>query len=265
MDKLRPIMLKIVFLVLCLIFISRGCRVIEERANGVTTKREDSSYLVLLEAYIVYEKNYFCTGSLISDKFVLTSAYCIFGMNFVNVHVYANKLRDEFEDKRSIYRVTNSDFILAPQFDGLQHLNDVGLIKMPDSFTPKTYITYPQLPSTPLVVGTEIKTYGWGLLKFVDDHAASYKQELPLRILSLAECQEAYPNLNWNNGSEGRLCVKAISGTNCVSDYGSPFVISNVVFGIQSAGQSEACDGDQPNLIQDIFFHAEWIQAQIQL
>ncbi|CAG9801378.1 unnamed protein product [Chironomus riparius] len=258
-------MLKIVFLVLCLIFVSRGCRVIEQRANGVTTKREDSSHLVLLEAYIVYEKNYFCSGSLISPKFVLTSAYCLFGITFVNVHVYANKLRDEFEEKRSIYRVSNSDFMLGPQFDGLQHLNDVGLIRMPDSFTAKTYIAYAQLPTTPLVVGTEIKTYGWGLLKFVDDHAASYKQELPLRILSEVECVEAYPNLNWSQGYQGRLCVKAISGTNCVSDFGSPFIVNNVVFGIQSAGQSEACDGNQPNLIQDVFYHADWIQAQIEL
>ncbi|XP_070502008.1 brachyurin-like [Chironomus tepperi] len=258
-------MLKIVFLVLCLIFVSRGCRVIEERANGVTSKREDSSYLVLLEAYIVYEKKNLCTGSLISPNFVLTSAYCIFGTSFVNVHVYANKLRDEFEDKRSIYRVSSANFILAPQFDHLHHLNDIGLIKMPDSFTPKTYITYPQLPANPLVAETEINTYGWGLLDWKDDHAASYKQELPLKVLNVAECAEAYPNISWTTEYQGRFCGKAISGKNCVSDNGSPFIVNNVVFGIQSAGQLEACDGNQPNLIQDVSHHADWIRAQLEL
>ncbi|KAL7052089.1 hypothetical protein ACKWTF_004761 [Chironomus riparius] len=244
-------MIKIVFIVLCLIYFSLGCRVIEQRANGVTTDRDDTSFLVLLEGFITYDEKIMCSGVFISEKYILTTGHCVNGTLFVNVHVYAHKLRDVYEDKRSIYRIEPENLKI-----GNAHL---ALIKMPDSFEFKTYLKIAKLPTADFEVGTEGKTYGWGLLDYTDDHAAALKQEYSLRFINETECHEAYPDILWNSATF--MCIKALSGTNCVSDNGSPFMVNDIVYGFQSYGQLEACDGNKPNLVQNVFLHIDWIKG----
>jgi len=254
-------MLKYLFLVICLIYLTHGCRVIEQRANGVTTDRDDTSFLVLLEGFISYDEKVLCSGVFIAENYILTTGNCVNGTMFVNVHVYAHRLRDVFEDKRSIYRIERENLKIRNEFDPEHDVfNDVALIKMPDTFVMKNYLKIAKLPNSTFVVGTEGKTYGWGLLNYTDDHAAALKQEYSLRSISNDDCHEAYPNLFWDNGAYGRVCIKALSGTNCVSDNGSPFMVNDVVYGFQSFGQLEACDGNHPNLVQDVFHHLDWIK-----
>ncbi|XP_070501553.1 brachyurin-like [Chironomus tepperi] len=260
-------MFKFVLLVFFIIYYSDGCRVIEQRANGVTTDRDDTSFLVLLEGFITFDEKVLCSGVFISQKYILTTGHCVNGTMFVNVHVYAHRLRDVFEDKRSIYRIEKENLIIRnaqdPQHEDV--FNDIALIKMPDTFVWKDYLKIANLPTTDFVVGTEGKTYGWGLLSYTDDHAAGLKQEYSLRFISNADCHEAYPNLFWDNGAYGRVCIKALSGTNCVSDNGSPFMVNGIVYGFQSYGQLEACDGDHPNLVQDVFYHLSWIKENAEI
>lgn len=252
-------------LLICLISLYQelisACRVIEEKANGIITSRRESSAVVLLEAYVGYDKKYLCSGTLISNEYVLTTRSCVFGSLFVNVHVNAYLLRDEFEDQREIYR--SSEIIIHENPDGLNYINDIALVKL-DSFsnTGKDYITFAQLPTMALADGTIGKTIGFGLLNFVDDHASSRKQELSMQKISAASCESAYSSLTWNNPS-GRICIKRSMGPNCVSDIGSPFIVDNVVYGIQSFGQLPACDSeDVPNGLQDIFHHVDWIKGK---
>lgn len=255
-------MLKFVFLVISLIYLSNGCRVIEQRANGVTTDRNDTSFLVLLEGFRKYDEKVLCSGVFISENYILTTGHCVNGTMFVNVHVYAHRLRDVFENKRSIYRIEKENLIIRNEMDpGHEDVfNDIALIKMPDSFEMKDYLKIAKLPTASYVVGTEGKTYGWGLLDYTDDHAAALKQEYSLRFISNDDCHAAFPEIFWDSGAQGRACIKALSGTNCVSDNGSPFMVNDVVYGFQSYGQIKACNENHPNLVQDVFSHLAWIQ-----
>jgi secreted trypsin-like serine protease len=253
------------FLVIAIIIaLSQSCRVIEEKANGITSERDSNSGFVLIEAYNGFETKYLCSGVLISPQFVLTSANCVFGTTFVNVHVYAYKLRDQFEENREIHRINSTD-ILFNEYNGFDHINDIALIPMPAAFSlsGKTYLNIANIPTSALTEGNQGDTIGWGLLKYSDDNAAALKQQLSLTVISEADCRNAYPTLNWSGGALGRVCVKRTStGTNCVSDSGSPFLSGGMVRGLQSHGQVEACDNqNMPNLIQDVFVHIDWIKS----
>jgi secreted trypsin-like serine protease len=241
--------------------------VIEQKANGVTTDRNDTSFLVLLEGFIDYDQKVLCSGVFISEKFILTAGHCVNETMFVNVHVYAHKLRDVYEDMRSIYKIERNNFTIRNENDPQSEdvFNDIALIRMPDSFQMKNYTKIAQLPTASLAEGIEGKTYGWGLLDYTDDHAAPLKQEYSLRSINDTECHAAYPDVFWNNQAQGRVCIKALSGTNCVSDNGSPFMVNDIIYGFQSYGQLEACDGTQPNLIQDVFYHSGWIRDNTDL
>lgn len=253
-----------ILLALSVVALVQGCRVIEQRANGVELTRTAHPSHVLLEAFVSYDQKYLCSGVLISADYVLTTAYCVLGSMFVNVHVYSYQLRDVFETDREIYR--SSSFIMKPEFDGLTHINDVALVRLPTTLQVETRpYAIAQLPIAGLVRDSLGNAVGWGLLNFKDDNAASTKQEQPMRVLSDDLCRQAYPDL-WNDEASraGRACILRSFGRNCVSDSGSPFMINGVIHGLLSFGQDEACVDALPNGIQEIFTHVPWIRSIIE-
>lgn len=247
--------------ILSLLALGQGCRVIVEKANGVAQPRTTHTSHVLLETFLTYEQKYLCSGVLVSANFVLTTTGCVFGFMFVNVHVNPYKLRDVFEDGREIYRSTEVTFM--PGFDLYNHLNDVALVKLPVTLNvaarPYSIAKLPEA-SNVLVLGTEGKSVGWGLLDFKDDNAAAYKHEQSMKTISDDICREAYPGF-WADevSAQGRLCIQRNFGVNCVSDVGAPFYIGDVVYGLHSFGQKKACDEAYPNGIQEVRAHRDWI------
>ncbi|CRK95546.1 CLUMA_CG009011, isoform A [Clunio marinus] len=242
-----------------------SCRVIEQKANGIEVPRSMHTSQVLLEIFVTYDQKYLASGVLISPDFVLSTSRSLFGYLFINVHVYAYKLRDVFEDEREIYRSTNVTF--HPDYDGNNFLNDVALIRLPVTLDvgnrPYSLATLPEA-SDLLLTGTEGKLVGWGMLDYKDDNAAEFKHEQTMTVLSDEYCRQAYPG-KWNEMStyEGRVCIVKPFGKNCVSDVGSPFFIDGVLYGLQSFGQNEACDEAYPNGIQEIRHHRDWILSNI--
>jgi secreted trypsin-like serine protease len=250
---------------LAVISFTNSCRVIEELANGFITRRDATAGVSLLEVFVGFETKFLCTGMVISENYVLTSASCVFGATFVNVHVYAHKLRDVFEDKREIHRATQIHF---NNYDGANHINDIAIIELPTplNFTNKSYMDVPPLPENKnLVAGISGWTFGWGLLNFKDDNAASYLNANTMLSISMEECMSAYPHLDWSEGAQGRACIKRPDGfKNCVSDSGSPFFAEDATFyAIQSSGQMKACDDDDfPNLVTNLPYHTAWIKSK---
>lgn len=250
--------------ILSIVAFAQCCRVIEQRANGSPLGRDAHPSLVLIEPFLTYQQNYLCSGVLISADFVLTTAKCVFGATFVNVHVNAHKLRDVHEDAREIYRSTS--YTMHPDFDGFNYKNDVALIKLPSTLrvSERSY-SVAQLPTSELTVGNLGRLLGWGLLDLKDDNAAEFTQEQTLAVISDEDCRAAYPG-KWNDAASanGRICIKRTTGMNCVSDVGSPYMINDVVYGLQSFGQLDACDSGAPNGLQSVFYHAVWINTVVQ-
>lgn len=251
-------------LILSAVALTHGCRVIEQKANGVDITRATHPSHVLIETFVSYDQKYLCSGVIISANYVLTTASCVFGALFINVHVYSHQLRDVFENEREIYRST--EFVMKPEFDGLTHLNDVALIKLPTTLpiASRPY-AIASLPTAALAVDAVGNSVGWGLLNYKDDNAAATKQEQSMRLLSDDICRQAYPGL-WSDAATkaGRACILRSFGRNCVGDSGSPFMVANTVQGILSFGQTEACVDALPNGIQEIFTHVQWINSIIQ-
>lgn len=241
--------------------VAQSCRVIEQKANGVEQTREAFSSHVLLETFLDYELKYLCSGVLISADYVLTTARCVFGNVFVNVHVYPYKLRDEFEEGREIYRSKN--VVMHPEFDGFKNVHDVAIVKLPSTLKvnerPYNFAT---LPTSAPTVGASGMGVGWGLFDFKDDNAASMTHARSMTIASEAECSAAYPVI-WGSDAAGRGCVVG-TGMNCVGDSGAPWFVGDVVHGLLSFGAEEACSTAAfPNGIQVVHEHIDWIRSVI--
>jgi secreted trypsin-like serine protease len=248
----------------CIFSISFACKTIEGKANGVAQKlRSESPWQVLVQTYITYESSYMCSGALIHPQFVLTTANCVFGESFVNLHVYAWNLADEFEDEREIYRA--NQVIMHPGFDGLKHLHDIALVKFknPLNVASKNYAIIPMAEvSETLNPGDSGMISGWGLLDFKTESASNIKHSQEVLVQNEANCDAAYGPFNGDN--MGRVCIRRASGTNCVSDSGALFIKDGKLSGILSFGQREACENPGAmNGMQDIRPHREWIDSEI--
>ena len=257
-------MIKFIVLIVSLIALCQSCRVIQESANGLQLNRNDYPAHVLIESFTTYNQKYLCSGALISDQYVLTTAKCVFGAMFANVHVYAHNLRDVYEASREIYR--SSNITMKPEYNGFENINDVALIKLPKmlNLATKPYGAV-TLPTARDNLSDDIigKTIGWGLLNFKDDNAAAFKKEEAMKKVSDLICRTAYPKWTSSATSVGRVCIQRSNlRTNCVSDEGSPFMIGNKVYGLQSFGQKEACEMGKPNGLQEVKYHLDWIRTE---
>lgn len=257
-------MFKFLVLIVSLIALSHSCRVIEESANGLQKNREDYPAHVLIESFTTYKQKYLCSGALISEQYVLTTAKCMFGAMFANVHVYAYNLRDVYEASREIYRSIN--ITMKPEYNGFDNINDVALIKLPKmlDFATKPYGAV-TLPTARDNLSDDIigMTIGWGLLNFKDDNAAAFKKEQAMKKVSDVICRTAYPKWTSPATSVGRICIQRSNlMQNCVSDEGSPFMVGNKIYGLQSFGQMEACEMGKPNGLQELKYHLDWIRTE---
>lgn len=257
-------MLKFSLVILSIIVWTQGCVVISPGANGVSVERNAHPGHVLIENFQSYNKKpLLCSGVLISDRYVLTTASCVADNIFLNVHLNAYTLRDVFEEKRVIYRAKSST--IRPGYDTDYFINDVAVIELPETliFTGKPYapVVLPR-PIDILKVNTTGKFVGWGIMNYEDTKAALTKQEMEVNTISEAKCREIFPLWKTPSESAGRSCVATPeSKINCVSDVGSPFMIGNKVFGLQSFGQKFACSKGNPSAIQEIRYHSSWIRA----
>ena len=209
-----------IFYILSVLAIAQGCRVIQDRpSGGKAVARIDHSSVVLIETFINYERKYYCAGVLISSNFALTTARCVIGAIFANIHVNAFKFYDIHEEKREIHRAT--EIIYKEPFDRYPSHNDIALVKLPITLnlTAKEY-TVAKLPTAPLAYNSTGKSVGWGLIDFYDEDefATNVKYEVDLRYVPLSDCELAYPRLNWTTfGEGGRGCVVKTTGVDCVS------------------------------------------------
>lgn len=259
-------MIKFLFL-LSVIVAARSC-VVDVKNEGTLSARNAHSSHVLIETFLTYNFKRMCSGVLIHVKFALTTANCVTGFMFVNVHIYPHLLREHYEKDRQIYRATT--VIIKPGYNAINSLNDVALVKLPFalSSTSTTYsiASVPELVNQllPLQVGLSV---GWGLLNYNDEKAVNYKQSLTMEVIIDANCRASYPGMWPDEGSYGgRMCIKKLSGgNNCESDNGSPFYMGNLVTGLHSFGQREACLNGAPTGIQEIRYHRTWIDDEIRL
>lgn len=256
-------MLKL-FLSLILILSTEGCQIIQKGpSGGREVSRADHSSVVLIETFIHYDRSYWCVGVLITANYVLTTARCVVGAMFSNIHVNAYKLKDEFERGREIHKAT--EFKLKEPFDRYINHNDIALVKLPVTLNIAVKNYKPaKLPTFEMDVNSTGISVGWGLYDFYDkdEYATEFKSEINLKFIPEEDCRKAYgARVNWTDiGTAGRGCLGRLTKVNCVVGYGSPFFINDEVHALHSFGPYQYCTTDLPNGVTLInSYNIPWI------
>ncbi|XP_017078285.1 chymotrypsin-like protease CTRL-1 isoform X3 [Drosophila eugracilis] len=225
--------------------------------NGVNATHYDAAWLVA----ITNATHFFCGGSLIHRRFVLTAAHCLVHKDKLFVHLGALDLTKPADTKAVATKYIHH---LYKGYDG----NDIGLLKLTSSVNydvnihpicivlDKRFRGYVDSMKT-------FKAFGWGSTEKVLQ--SRFLQKIRLNHLPLYDCDlETQPN-----GSSKQLCAGSLAGDTCDGDSGGPLTNSvnftvighrEVQFGIVSYGRV-SCDG--PAVYTDVTSYVDWIQNTI--
>jgi len=236
-----------------------GCGTTETNriVGGNSTRPLEFPWMVGLS----FNKTWFCGGTLVSRKHILTAAHCtheaVSAKIFVGTH--------------DLYKVTgkhtiaSSVFYEHPYYDPKEIKNDVALVELPkeigfdDTMRP---ICLPLLGEEDADLdGFKMVATGWG--KTHDGSKISPElNKLNVTVVDNKKCKESYGDII----KETNICAIGLEGQGtCQGDSGSALQHQGkgpwVQEGIVSFGSSTGCGTGHPNGYSRLAYYLEFIQS----
>merc|ERR1712241_399961 len=201
---------------------------------------------------------YFCGGSIISSKYILTAAHCADGVFKHTVVVGAHDIRASDNLEITAYSPT-----VHPEWDSYNLANDIAILELEEEID---FATEPNVGTNCLAQSGDFSgqmslVSGWGrpsdsssgiseVLRYVDDR----------RVLTQDECENYWGNLN-----EGVVCIDTTDGGGrCNGDSGGPLSIPGFRYeqiGIVSFGSSLGCESGAPAAFTEVSMYSDWISS----
>ncbi|KAJ8918118.1 hypothetical protein NQ315_011575 [Exocentrus adspersus] len=207
-------------------------------------------------ALIINGQN-FCSGSLISQNYVLTAAHCTATASYVELIFGAHNV-NSYESTQ--LRVTSNSIISHPDYKNPYPLsNDIALIKTPTPIVTNGYINKTLLASSDSgpYEGYTPALSGWGTTSDSGTGISTGLRHVWVGVLKNTECAGIYGHtydLTYNMCTSGAGPAGACNG-----DSGSPLVVGPHQIGLVSFISSRGCEYGDPTGYVRIGYYRPWI------
>ncbi|XP_066591878.1 transmembrane protease serine 9-like [Prorops nasuta] len=237
---------------------SCGIRNEESRiVGGQTTRMNEFPWMARLS----YLNKFYCGGTLINDRYVLTAAHCVKGFMWFMIKVTFgehDRCNEKNPETKFVVRV------LSGEFSFLNFDNDIALLRLNERVPLSDTIRPICLPSLRdnQYVGTKAIASGWGTLH-EDGMPSCLLQEVEVPVMSLQDCR----NMSYSPRmiSDNMLCAGYAEGKmdSCQGDSGGPLIAERKdkkyeLIGVVSWGNGCARPG-YPGVYTRVTRYLDWI------
>ncbi|GJQ80475.1 hypothetical protein Trydic_g12372 [Trypoxylus dichotomus] len=220
------------------------------------TDAADGAYPFMVSLRIADNKH-FCGGSIITERWILTSGHCVLGRNAADVMVVVgtNKL-----NSGGIF-TQSCEIVIHPNFNDTEHLsNDIAMVLLRSPLRYNTLIAPAILSYDPTESTINTTMIGWGRTRR-RGHYANRLQEFSTQTLRRIFC-----NLyDLGTITPQQICAKYQRGKAfCEGDVGGPLLQTNTKeqVGIASYHHKNGC-GVKPDVYTRVASYTGWIQETI--
>ncbi|XP_011707053.1 PREDICTED: chymotrypsin-1-like [Wasmannia auropunctata] len=199
-------------------------------------------------------KSHICSGSILDNLNVLTSAHCIVGKGVqwnedLKVHVGTNLL----DTPGYVHDVTS--ITVHQNYDINLYSNDIALIHLKYPIRYNKLVQPVKLPTSDEdFLGQLCTLSGWG---YGESDFNSILQEIESLVCLQSECKEKY----WYF-IESHICGLLPRNTSTCNDFGSPLVVNGVQIGI--VPEINSCFQD-PFVFTRVSSFLPWITANLEI
>ncbi|KAJ3632566.1 hypothetical protein MTP99_009566 [Tenebrio molitor] len=205
---------------------------------------------------------FFCGGALWGREWIITAGQCVDGATLFTIQIGSITLEDEDPNRVTL---TSSEYIIHPDYNPDTLENDLGLIKLNETFaiTP-TSQPIAWLPTTPLDNETIVSVFGWGQTGDDGPLPVNLLHWNTVTALNNEDCRLIYGNQLKDNmvcvagdyNNKTRTC-SGDSGGPLVQYYGSDL---SVIVGISSFVSGNGCESSDPSGFTRTYPYNDWIK-----
>ncbi|XP_016922706.1 trypsin-1-like [Apis cerana] len=221
--------------------------------GGESAAIEEYPFVVSLQnngTFFGHQVEHFCGGSIVGEKWIITSAQCALSVQQAKFHVRAGTSRYyEGGDNYGVQSVA-----IHPAFNAINYDYDVGLVELSDRITYDNTKQPIKLPKTHSMIDDDslVLVLGWGASRLLGP-VSNELLYTTMRKINNQDCEEASGDLLTNR----MFCALSDTARPCVGDSGSPLIFHGALFGITS--WSRSCEWRYPTVFTAIAEVKDWI------
>lgn len=225
-------------------------------------------------AHLMYKSDeYQCGGSLISKRYVLTAAQCVYNFKPLQVRLGEYDLSHDKDCSRNddsdcappVQDVDIETIIPHQKYNNDNKQNDIALLRLARDVTFEDHIQPICLPVAQNLRMMKLQQYivtGFGITDVNDPKTSTLLMKATVPAAAVAECQKSFRNIVFGNSL---LCAGGDGRDTCVGDAGGPLGypvhddgVRFVQFGVTSFGKR--C-GQFPAVYTNVAYFVDWILA----
>ncbi|XP_017886282.1 uncharacterized protein LOC108628700 [Ceratina calcarata] len=216
-----------------------------------------------------------CGGTLISERFVISAAHCIYSLNWGTASwVRVGDLNLESStDPAKPQDIRIVERIKHPNYKRPSEYHDIALLKLEEEAEFNAYVRPSCLPYSLPDSGDDGKATatGWGQVEWAGDQSNDLLK-VTISLIAQKQCNKSFSSDNTQLASgiveNWQICAGEVGKDTCQGDSGGPLVVFNrdyycmyTLIGVTSLGK--ICGSIAPGVYTRVYNYVSWIEDTV--